>query len=144
MKSLIIRSIHSTRVIASQAPDSIRQPRSKSKGNSDPRNDQIKQILFDTEQKQIKNFTKEDLNRHETIQTAYQLFIKEFESKRSAERVAKFAAMEAAYKELENTDMNLLRDACKKPLEPLFPMKLRVPTDTPPKIIWDYNSYYKK
>ncbi|PVU86033.1 hypothetical protein BB559_004246 [Furculomyces boomerangus] len=122
-------------------------PKAKPFGNlgpADSRHEMMRKILFEKPQKSLGELTPQDLERHDTIETAYKLFKSEQSEMKRIERDAKFRAMENAYKELENTDLTLLEDACRKSPNARFPIQLRVPTETPPKIIWNYDALSKQ
>ncbi|OLY81782.1 54S ribosomal protein L28, mitochondrial [Smittium mucronatum] len=113
-------------------------------GHVDPRHEIMRKFLFEKEQKKLEGMTDADLERHETIETAYKMFRSEKSREMREARLAKFKAMEDAFKELELTDMRLLEDATRKSPNPLFPLQMRVPTDTPPKVIWNYTALSKQ
>ncbi|PVV02983.1 hypothetical protein BB560_002552 [Smittium megazygosporum] len=105
---------------------------------ADPRYKKILTVLYETPQREIDYMSEQDIERHEAIVTAYELYTAEKNAAIVAEREAKFNAMKAAYAELEKTSLPLLLDACKKDLSPSDLLQLHVPTDTPPTVIWKY------
>ncbi|OMH86154.1 54S ribosomal protein L28, mitochondrial [Zancudomyces culisetae] len=106
----------------------------------DSRHEQIKRLLFDQAPSTLPEMSEADLDRHFTIERARIILKKEQSKARREEREGKFNAMVAALKELENTDLALLHDACLKSNVTKFPLQLRVPTETPPKVIWQYKA----
>ncbi|OMJ22599.1 54S ribosomal protein L28, mitochondrial [Smittium culicis] len=113
-------------------------------GHVDPRHEIMRKFLFEREPKELENLSESDHERHETIEQAFKIFKSEQSKIQRESRLKKFAAMEAAFRELENTDMRLLEDATRKSPNPKFPLQLRVPTETPPKVIWNYTALSKQ
>ncbi|KAJ2664686.1 hypothetical protein IWW48_000632 [Coemansia sp. RSA 1200] len=106
--------------------------------NSDSRYEIMKQIMYQQEPRQLPELTAEDAERHETILRAVKLHRLQESNRRRDEREAKFSAMEKAYAALEKLDPRLFEEACKKDANVTFPRQMRVPTETPPTVIWDY------
>ncbi|KAI9503234.1 hypothetical protein GGI25_004276 [Coemansia spiralis] len=108
--------------------------------NSDPRYEQMKRILFEEEPRQLPELTAEDVERHETILRAEKIYYMQKSAQRRQERERRFGAMEKAYVALEKLDSRLFEAACKKEPNVTFPRQMRVPTETPPRVIWDYSN----
>lgn len=103
---------------------------------------------------------------HETIERAWLLHKRHIRKQREAELARKFQCMKNAMEELENIDTRLYMEANKQEdprarnqaemallktmktseirslearIRGLFPRELRIPTDTPPRIGWNYD-----
>ncbi|KAJ1735428.1 hypothetical protein LPJ61_000551 [Coemansia biformis] len=98
----------------------------------------MKQILFYQQPRELPPATEEDVERHMAILRAEKIFKMTASARRRAERERKFAAMEAAYDALAEADPRLYEAACKRESTATFPRQMRVPTETPPTKIWDY------
>ncbi|GET02380.1 mitochondrial ribosomal protein L28-domain-containing protein [Rhizophagus clarus] len=101
------------RVDASKKP---REPPSVTPGATnynitDTRYEVIKRILYETPKPDLPQFTEEDLERHETIERAWQLYLR---NKREAKT------------QLGNKTT-------------LFPSQMKIPTETPPLNGWNYD-----
>ncbi|ODQ67821.1 hypothetical protein NADFUDRAFT_80969 [Nadsonia fulvescens var. elongata DSM 6958] len=81
----------------------------------------------------------EDLIRHNTVTRAWALYQKEIRDKRAQNLERQYRMIDEACDALKSAgDRNLYNKATKREFGKRFPMELRVPTDTPPKIVWQY------
>lgn len=79
---------------------------------------------------------REDLIRHQTVQAAYRLFMRDAKSERMEKLRSQHAQMVEACSELEKLDNDLFKLATERQKGKRFPLELRVPTDTPPRKKW--------
>ncbi|RKP14375.1 hypothetical protein BJ684DRAFT_19219 [Piptocephalis cylindrospora] len=81
----------------------------------------------------------EVMEQEETvIKQAWALEQEHLESRRNEERKRKFLAMKEAHDILKQESETLYKGAVWRDVAPLFPRQMRIPTQTPPKVIWDY------
>ncbi|KAJ2578608.1 hypothetical protein GGH19_000343 [Coemansia sp. RSA 1807] len=135
--------IPATLLRATQATKAIKKAANARKGPvqdaSNPRYELMKQILFYQQPRELPAVSEEDIERHMTILRAEKIFKMTASSKRRADRARKFDAMEKAYEALAEADPRLFEAACHKSGTVTFPRQMRVPTETPPVKIWNYN-----
>lgn len=79
---------------------------------------------------------REDLIRHQTVQAAYRLFMRDARLEQTEKLRAQHANMVEACTELEKLDYDLFKSATEREKGKRFPIELRVPTDTPPRTQW--------
>lgn len=80
---------------------------------------------------------KEDLVRHQVVTAAWGIHQKNEQEQRFQKLEAQYEKIKEACTELEVLDKELFAAANTKANDARFPLELRVPTDTPPKVIWD-------
>lgn len=78
---------------------------------------------------------REDIVRHNTIRHAYSLHLASEQNERRIKLEKQYDSIKAACSKLEELDADLFKAS----LEPTqrFPIELRVPTDTPPRVVWN-------
>ncbi|KAF5099404.1 hypothetical protein D0Z00_001683 [Geotrichum galactomycetum] len=78
----------------------------------------------------------EDLIRHNVATRAWALFNKEKREQEAAQLEAQYNKIVEACEELENTDPFLAYEGTKREKGKRFTPELRVPTETPPTVVW--------
>ncbi|KAK9467733.1 mitochondrial ribosomal protein L28-domain-containing protein [Lipomyces arxii] len=79
----------------------------------------------------------EDLLRHRTIHRAWQLHSRNKRTARRVELEQQYQKMKLACDELEKASPYLFKSALVKESPVRFPLEYKIPTDTPPRRIWD-------
>ncbi|GBB84016.1 hypothetical protein RclHR1_10660004 [Rhizophagus clarus] len=129
------------RVDASKKP---REPPSVTPGATnynitDTRYEVIKRILYETPKPDLPQFTEEDLERHETIERAWQLYLRNKREAKSKESAAKYRMLNEANMQLEQISKFLFISAQLGNKTTLFPSQMKIPTETPPLNGWNYD-----
>ncbi|KAJ1966783.1 hypothetical protein IWQ62_002254 [Dispira parvispora] len=106
--------------------------------SNDRRHDVIKKVLFDLPPRESILETGEDQARHETIERAWQLYVKNQTEQREKATRTKFERMQQAFEELRQTDYRLFKGAVNKDTTLTFPHGMKVPSETPPTSGWKY------
>ncbi|CAI2174228.1 1644_t:CDS:1 [Funneliformis geosporum] len=106
---------------------------------TDTRYEVIKRILFETPKPELPNFTEEDLERHETIERAWKLFLRNQREAKSEEMSAKYRMLNEANIQLEQISKSLFDAAQLGNKTMLFPGQLKIPTETPSLSGWNYD-----
>ncbi|KAI9227101.1 MAG: hypothetical protein DHS80DRAFT_7203, partial [Piptocephalis tieghemiana] len=103
-------------------------------------NELLKRILFEPGVRPTPKTTRDPETveqEEEVIRHAWAVEQQQLESRRNEERKRKFQAMKAAHDTLKQENPTLYRGAVWRDVAPQFPRQMRVPTQTPPKKIWD-------
>ncbi|RIA83315.1 hypothetical protein C1645_786671 [Glomus cerebriforme] len=143
------RSVLSTsiaRKLLSRA-DASKKPRGPPSGTpgatnyniTDTRYEVIKRILYETPKPELPQFTEEDLERHETIERAWQLYLRNKREVKCREMEAKYRMLNEANIKLEQISKSLFVSAQLGNKTVLFPGQLKIPTETPPLNGWNYD-----
>lgn len=81
----------------------------------------------------------EDLIRHNMVQKAWQIFIRDKKIARTDALRQQYDKIQEACEELETVDKYLASEATKREKGKRFPLELRVPTESPPNEVWTEN-----
>jgi hypothetical protein len=106
---------------------------------TDTRYEVIKRILYETPKPDLPQFTEEDLERHETIERAWQLYLRNKREVKSKELAAKYRMLNEANMQLEQISKSLFISAQLGNKTMLFPGQMKIPTETPPLNGWNYD-----
>lgn len=106
---------------------------------TDTRYEVIKRILYETPKTDLPQFTEEDLERHETIERAWQLYLRNKREAKSKELAAKYNMLNEANMQLEQINKFLFLSAQLGNKTMLFPGQMKIPTETPPLNGWNYD-----
>jgi len=106
---------------------------------TDTRYEVIKRILYETPKPALPQFTEEDLERHETIERAWQLYLRNKRETKSKEMSAKYRMINEANIQLEQINKFLFDSAQLGNKTTLFPGQLKIPTETPSLSEWNYD-----
>ncbi|OLL22481.1 54S ribosomal protein L28, mitochondrial [Neolecta irregularis DAH-3] len=111
--------------------------RKKNENKDDPRRTLLKRILYKAPNPKTLEMNEEDLIRHEVIHRAWHVRERNDRERRDAELDRQYTKIVDACTELEKADKKLFRASMMKPTNRLFPMEMRIPTDTPGS--WKYD-----
>ncbi|CAG8710474.1 8722_t:CDS:1, partial [Scutellospora calospora] len=114
-------------------------PGSQNVNITDTRYEIIKRILYETPKPELPKMSEKDLERHQTIDRAWKLFIRNQQEERENELAAKYRMLNEANIELEKLGPRLFNSAQMGNKTIMFPRQLKVPTETPPLNGWNYN-----
>ncbi|SMN20974.1 similar to Saccharomyces cerevisiae YDR462W MRPL28 Mitochondrial ribosomal protein of the large subunit [Maudiozyma saulgeensis] len=126
----------------------VRYKRTKSKGSSSitPQTQRIitQLSVLSARKKQPKmlKLSKEDLIKHQTIQTAWNTYQDILQNERQTMLKLQYNKMDEAMTILKDISPKLYNQANIDESGKVFPMEMRVPTDYPPRKLWYYD--YKK
>ncbi|KAK7207630.1 mitochondrial ribosomal protein L28-domain-containing protein [Myxozyma melibiosi] len=81
----------------------------------------------------------EDLMRHRTIHRAWMLLQRKNREERHKELMAQYQRIKMACDQLEKASPELFARAMDKPRSLRFPLEYKYPTETPPRVAWDYD-----
>lgn len=95
--------------------------------------------VFSARQKQPRRLKlcKEDLVRHQVVTAAWRIHQKNEQEQRRQKLETQYEKIKEACTELELLDKDFITAANTKPTSARFPLELRVPTNTPPKVVWE-------
>ena len=99
----------------------------------------MKQILYQAPKTEMPPMTEEELERHEIIERAWKLLMRNRREARERELQAKFRKMKQANRELERTSLTLFKAAQSMQPNTRFPKQMKIPTETPPLSGWNYD-----
>ncbi len=112
---------------------------SRAAANKKPGGPSPKRILYETPKPALPQFTEEDLERHETIERAWQLYLRNKRETKSKEMSAKYRMINEANIQLEQINKFLFDSAQLGNKTTLFPGQLKIPTETPSLSEWNYD-----
>lgn len=127
----------------------VRYKRTKSKNSSGitPQTQRIitQLSVLSARKKQPKmlKLSKEDLIKHQTIQTAWKTYQDILKQERQESLKLQYNKIDEAMNVLQEVSPKLYKQANVDESGKIFPMELRVPTDFPPRKIW-YHEYKKQ
>ncbi|CAG8584573.1 12091_t:CDS:1 [Cetraspora pellucida] len=113
-------------------------PGSQNTNITDTRYQIIKRILYETPKPELPKMTEQDLERHQTIDRAWKLFLRNQQEKRENELAAKYRMLNEANIELEKLGPRLFNSA-QMGNKIMFPRQMKIPTETPPLNGWNYD-----
>lgn len=131
-----------------QPLNQVRYKRTKTKGSSGitPQTQRIitQLSVMSARKKQPKmlKLSKEDLIKHQTIQTAWNTYQDILQNERQTMLKLQYNKMDEAMTVLKQVAPKLYADANINESGKVFPMEMRIPTDYPPRKLWYYD--YKK
>ncbi|KAF0519680.1 Mitochondrial ribosomal protein subunit L28 [Gigaspora margarita] len=135
--STSIRGILARTVKKSKPKSEI--PGSQNANITDTRYQIIKRILYETPKTELPKMTEQDLERHETIDRAWKLFLRNQQEERENELAAKYRKLNEANLELEKLGPRLFNSAQIGNKIMMFPRQMKIPTETPPLNGWNYD-----
>ncbi|CAG8456449.1 hypothetical protein C2G38_2105528 [Gigaspora rosea] len=114
-------------------------PGSQNANITDTRYQIIKRILYETPKPELPKMTEQDLEKHETIDRAWKLFLRNQQEERENELAAKYRMLNEANLELEKLGSRLFNSAQIGNKIMMFPRQMKIPTETPPLNGWNYD-----
>ena len=131
-----------TRQLTSKAPNSLgKAAGNKKRGDAsmgDPRYANLKRILYEGEgRKSIESNTME-LEKREVIERMWALLKEREATAWLQNHSGRYQAIREAMETLKTLDTNLFEAASSRIESPRFPIRMRIPTDTPPSQVWKY------
>ncbi|CAG8481565.1 17152_t:CDS:2 [Dentiscutata heterogama] len=135
IRGLLARTIQKSKP-KSSSPDI---PGSQNANITDTRYQIIKRILYETPKPELPKMTEQDLERHETIDRAWKLFLRNQQEERENELAAKYRMLNEANIELEKLGPRLFNSAQMGNKIMMFPRQMKIPTETPPLNGWNYD-----
>ncbi|KAI8098937.1 mitochondrial ribosomal protein L28-domain-containing protein [Halteromyces radiatus] len=111
-----------------------------SHSSGDNRLEVIRRVLFESPQRpSIVSLEGEALQQHDTIERAWKLHTMRERERKQRTLEKQFRSLHQAMSELEKTSDRLFKGAIVKSRHITYPKQAKIPTETPPTQVWDYN-----